>query len=99
CVDRPGAERLAAPGGAREGRGTAGGGHGMTRLRVFLGGLVAVAAGLLGLFAYQLSQPKNDFVQSAMIGKPTPGFTSPAVVSRGPGWRWGQGVGAGRRTA
>lgn len=57
----------------------------MTRLRVFLWGLVAVAAGLLGLFAYQLSQPKNDFVQSAMIGKPMPEFALPAVVSERPG--------------
>jgi cytochrome c biogenesis protein CcmG/thiol:disulfide interchange protein DsbE len=46
--------------------------------------LVAFAA-VLGLFALQLSRPKNDEVQSAMIGKPVPQFALPAAVSDRPG--------------
>ena len=46
--------------------------------------LVAFAA-LLGLFALQLSRPKNDEVQSAMIGQPVPQFALPAAVSDRPG--------------
>ncbi len=50
------------------------------RLRLFLWGVVGVAALLFGLFAYQLSQPKDEFVASAMIGKPIPAFDlRPAV--------------------
>ena len=37
----------------------------------------------LGLAAYQLSQPKDDFVRSAMIGKPLPEFDlRPATQDR-----------------
>jgi len=55
----------------------------MTRARWVLWLLVAMAAALFVLFAVQLSRPKNDFVQSAMVGKPIPEFTlEPAVQSR-----------------
>ena len=55
----------------------------MKGLRWFLWGLVALAAALLGLFAYQLSQPKDEFVHSAMIGQPIPAFDlRPAVADR-----------------
>lgn len=37
-------------------------------------------AGFLGVAAYQLSQPKDDFVHSAMIGKPLPEFALPAAL-------------------
>ena len=33
----------------------------MIRMRVFLWVLVALVVGVLGLFAYQLRQPKNDW--------------------------------------
>jgi len=53
------------------------------RMRVFLWVLVGLAAGLFGLFAYQLRQPKDEFVESAMIGKPMPAFDlAPAVAER-----------------
>lgn len=55
----------------------------MIRMRVFLWVLVGLAAGLFGLFAYQLRQPKDEFVESAMIGKPMPAFDlAPAVAER-----------------
>jgi len=55
----------------------------MTRTRWVLWLLVALAAALFVLFAVQLSRPKNDFVQSAMVGKPVPQFAlEPAVESR-----------------
>ena len=55
----------------------------MIRMRVLLWVLVALAAGLFGLFAYQLRQPKDEFVESAMIGKPMPTFDlAPAVADR-----------------
>jgi len=55
----------------------------MTRLRWSLWLVVIAAAAVFGLFALQLSRPKSDFVQSAMIGKPVPEFTlEPAVESR-----------------
>ena len=57
----------------------------MIRMRVFLSVLVALAAGLFGLFAYQLRQPKDEFVESAMIGKPIPAFDLPAAVADRPG--------------
>jgi cytochrome c biogenesis protein CcmG/thiol:disulfide interchange protein DsbE len=45
--------------------------------------LVAVALALFGLFALQLSRPKDTFVKSAMIGKPVPQFAlEPASESR-----------------
>ena len=46
--------------------------------------LVAFAA-LLGLFALQLSRPKHDEVESAMIGQPVPQFALPAAVPERPG--------------
>lgn len=55
----------------------------MSRLRLFLWGLVILVGGLFSLFAYQLSQPKSDFVESAMIGQPIPAFDlRPAVQDR-----------------
>ncbi|WFL77461.1 DsbE family thiol:disulfide interchange protein [Altererythrobacter arenosus] len=39
----------------------------------------------LGIAGYQLSQPKNDFVQSAMIGKPLPQFNLRAATADRPG--------------
>ena len=37
-------------------------------------------AGFLGLAAYQLSQPKDDFVESGMIGEALPYFDLPAAT-------------------
>ncbi len=52
----------------------------MSNLRLVLWGTVGVAAALFGLFAYQLSQPKDEFVESAMVGHPIPDFAlEPAV--------------------
>jgi cytochrome c biogenesis protein CcmG/thiol:disulfide interchange protein DsbE len=47
--------------------------------------LLALVAGLFGLFAYMLSQPKDDFVESAMIGEPIPPFDLPPIVADRPG--------------
>ncbi len=57
----------------------------MRRLRYGLWIIVGIAAALFGLFAYQLSQPKNDFVQSAMVGEPMPQFDLPPIVESRPG--------------
>lgn len=57
----------------------------MIRLRWFLWVLVALAAALFALFAYQLSRPKDEFVESTMIGKPVPAFDLPAAVADRPG--------------
>lgn len=57
----------------------------MKGFRIFLWGVVLVAAALFGLFAYQLKQPKDDFVQSAMIGKPLPEFSLKPAVGDRPG--------------
>jgi cytochrome c biogenesis protein CcmG, thiol:disulfide interchange protein DsbE len=57
----------------------------MIRMRAFLWLLVALAGGAFVLFAYQLSQPKDEFVQSAMIGKPIPAFDLPPSVADRPG--------------
>ena len=46
--------------------------------------LVAFVA-LLGLFALQLSRPKEEFVESAMIGKTVPEFALPPAVEERPG--------------
>ena len=46
--------------------------------------LVAFAA-LLGLFALQLSRPKDETVQSTMIGQPVPQFALPAAIQERPG--------------
>jgi len=47
--------------------------------------LLALVAGLFGLFAYMLTQPKDEFVESAMVGKPMPAFDLPAAVADRPG--------------
>ena len=47
--------------------------------------VLALAAGLLGLFAYMLTQPKDEFVESAMVGKPIPAFDLPPAVPDRPG--------------
>ncbi|MGB3796692.1 MAG: redoxin family protein [Alteraurantiacibacter sp.] len=57
----------------------------MKRLRYSLWIIVGIAAALFGLFAYQLSQPKDDFVQSAMVGQPMPAFDLPPAVESRPG--------------
>ncbi|GGD53381.1 redoxin family protein [Erythrobacter arachoides] len=55
----------------------------MKRLRIILWAMVVVAALLFGLFAYQLSQPKDAFVTSAMVGEQVPQFTlEPAAADR-----------------
>jgi cytochrome c biogenesis protein CcmG/thiol:disulfide interchange protein DsbE len=57
----------------------------MTRLRLFLWAIVVAVVALFGLFAWQLTQPKDEFVESAMIGKPMPAFSLPAIVPDRPG--------------
>lgn len=57
----------------------------MRRLRWTLWGVVGLAALLFGLFAYQLQQPKDEFVQSAMIGEAMPAFDLRAAVADRPG--------------
>ena len=57
----------------------------MARLRIFLWGLVVVAAGLFALFAFQLRQPKDDFVRSAMIGERIPEFSLKPAMEGEPG--------------
>ena len=47
--------------------------------------LLALVAGLFGLFAYMLAQPKDDFVESAMVGEPIPPFDLPPAVADRPG--------------
>ncbi len=46
---------------------------------------LALFAFFLGLAAYQLSQPKDDFVRSAMVGKPLPEFSLRAATTDRPG--------------
>ena len=41
--------------------------------------------GFLGLAAYQLGQPKNDFVKSEMVGSDLPYFTLPPATEGMPG--------------
>ena len=57
----------------------------MKRLRWSLWLIVALTASLFVLFAVQLSRPKNDFVQSAMVGQPVPEFDLPPAVESHPG--------------
>ena len=57
----------------------------LARIRWGLWLLVALALALFTLFALQLSRPKNDFVQSAMVGKPVPAFTLPPATPSMPG--------------
>ena len=47
--------------------------------------VLALVAGLFGLFAYMLAQPKDEFVESAMIGEPIPAFDLPPIVPDRPG--------------
>ena len=57
----------------------------MIRLRWAIWIVVALAAALFLLFAVQLSRPKDEFVHSAMIGKPIPAFDLPAAIPARPG--------------
>jgi len=57
----------------------------MRQLRIGLWLLVLIAGGLFLLFAYQLTQPKNDFVNSAMVGQPIPAFDLPPASQSRPG--------------
>jgi len=57
----------------------------MRRLRIFLWAMVAVVGSLFALFAYQLSQPKDEFIESAMIGEPLPEFDLRPAVEGQPG--------------
>ncbi len=47
--------------------------------------LLALAVGLLGLFGYMLTQPKDEFIESAMIGQSIPAFELPAATADRPG--------------
>lgn len=47
--------------------------------------ILALVAALFGLFAYQLSRPKDEFVHSAMIGESIPPFDLPPAVPDRPG--------------
>lgn len=40
---------------------------------------------LTGVAAYQLTQPKDEFVRSTLLGKPLPGFELPAALPSGQG--------------
>jgi len=42
-------------------------------------------AGFVGVAAYQLTQPKDEFVRSAMVGKPLPQFTLKPSIAEMPG--------------
>ncbi len=57
----------------------------MRRLRIFLWALVGIVGCLFALFAYQLGQPKNEFVESAMIGEPLPAFDLRPAFAGQPG--------------
>lgn len=57
----------------------------MIRMRLFLWALVALTAVVFALFAWQLSQPKDEFVESAMIGETIPAFDLPPAVDNRPG--------------
>ena len=57
----------------------------MRRLRWTLWLLVALVLAVFALFALQLSEPKNDFVQSAMVGQKVPEFALPPAVDSRPG--------------
>ncbi|WP_271077578.1 redoxin domain-containing protein [Aurantiacibacter sp. MUD61] len=55
----------------------------MKQLRITLWIIVVIAGSLFGLFAYQLSQPKDEFVRSAMVGQQIPEFDlEPAFADR-----------------
>ena len=55
----------------------------MRRLRIALWILVVLAGGMLALFTYRLSQPRNDYVFSELIGERVPSFAlEPATPDR-----------------
>lgn len=55
----------------------------LRRLRITLWVIVALVAALFVLFGYQLTQPKDEFVRSAMVGQPLPDFAlEPASADR-----------------
>ena len=55
----------------------------MSRWRVWLPLLLFVS--FIGLAAWQLTRPHDEFVESRMIGKPLPYFTLPAATPDRPG--------------
>lgn len=57
----------------------------LARVRWVLWLMVALAMALFALFAVQLSRPKNDFVQSALVGQPLPAFDLPPATDGLPG--------------
>ena len=57
----------------------------MRTLRIGLWIAAIAAAALFALFANRLSEPRNDFVQSAMVGQPMPAFDLPPMVESRPG--------------
>ena len=57
----------------------------MKRLRIGLWIAAIAALGLFALFANRLSEPKNDFVTSAMVGQKLPDFDLPPSVDTRPG--------------
>ncbi|TCJ39053.1 DsbE family thiol:disulfide interchange protein [Parafrankia sp. BMG5.11] len=46
---------------------------------------LAIFAAFLGVAAWQLTQPKDEFVHSAMVGKPIPAFAMRPAASDRPG--------------
>jgi len=54
-------------------------------LRWFLWGTVALTVALFGLFAFQLTRPKDDLVPSTMIGQAMPQFALPPAIPQLPG--------------
>ena len=57
----------------------------MSRVRWALWLPVALFVALVALFALQMSRPKDDFVRSAMVGQPVPGFELRAAATDRPG--------------
>ncbi len=57
----------------------------MKTLRIILWGAVLLACGLFGLFAFQLTQPRDEFVQSALVGQAIPQFDLPPATDARPG--------------
>lgn len=55
----------------------------MRRWRFFLP--LAIFALFVGIAGYQLTQPRDDFVESAMIGQPVPAFEMRAATADVPG--------------
>ncbi len=57
----------------------------LKRLRWSLWLIVALALALFALFAVQLARPKNDFVESALVGEQLPQFDLPPATAGVPG--------------